>query len=216
MVASAFGWVDSLTSWLTDVSGNWWFLIVIGVIALLDSVIPIVPSETCLIIGGVAAANGEYPLWAVILCGAAGAFLGDNLAYLIGRRAAGRFERRAERKPSFASRLLWAKTQIALRGGLLLITARFIPAGRTVLTLSCGITRQPRRWFVFWIAIAVAIWATYAALLGYVGGKTFEDNHTAAFLVAFGLALGVTLVIELVRHIRNRRRPPVIEVSDLV
>ena len=134
--SAVFGWVDELTNWLSDVSGNWWFLAVIAVIAFLDSVIPIVPSETCVIIGGVAAGLGEYPLWAVIACGAAGAFLGDNTAYAIGRRASGRFERRAERKPDFARRLLWAKEQIPRRGGLLLITGRFIPGGRTVLTLS--------------------------------------------------------------------------------
>ena len=42
---------------------------------------------------------------------------------------------------------------------------------------------------MLWDALAVGIWATYAALLGYVGGKTFEDNHTLAFGVAFGLAI---------------------------
>lgn len=206
MVGSALGWIDDLTSWLSDVSGNWWFLIVIAVIAYLDSIIPVVPSETCVIIGGVAAATGEYPLWAVIACGAVGAFLGDNTAYLLGRKAAGRFERRAARKPAFAKRLLWATEQIAARGGLLLITARFIPGGRTALTLTSGITRQPRVWFATWIAIAVTIWASYAALLGYIGGKTFEENHTAAFLVAFGGALGVTIVIEVVRHLRGRAK----------
>ncbi len=206
MFASVFGWVNELTNWLSDVSGNWWFLIVIAVIAYLDSVIPVVPSETCVIIGGVAAANGEYPLWAVILCGAAGAFLGDSTAYLVGRRAAWRFERRAERRPSFARRLVWARDQLAARGGLLLITGRFIPGGRTALTLSSGITRQPRPWFTFWIAIAVAIWACYASLLGYLGGKAFEENHTAAFVVAFGASLGVTLLIELVRHLRGRSK----------
>src|SRR5688500_10465026 len=108
MVAGAFSWISDLTEWLSDVSANWWFLAVILVIAVLDSVIPIVPSETCVIIGGVAAAQGEYPIWAVIACGAAGAFIGDNTAYLLGRRASGWFQRRAMRKPSFAKRLGWA------------------------------------------------------------------------------------------------------------
>lgn len=48
----------------------------------------------------------------------------------------------------------------------------------------------------------VVIWATYAAGLGAVGGETFENNHTAAFLVAFGTALSVTILIEVIRHLR--------------
>jgi membrane protein DedA with SNARE-associated domain len=72
--------------------------------------------------------------------------------------------------------------------------------------VSSGITHQPRWWFVRWIALATAIWATYAALLGFIGGKAFEDDHTTAFLVAFGAALGITVVIELVRHFRAKHR----------
>lgn len=195
---------SNLANWLDDVSQHWWFLLVIVVIALLDSVIPVVPSETCVIIGGVAAAGGHQSLVLVILCAAVGAFLGDNLACQIGRLASGWFERRADRRPAFASRLEWATSQIHERGGLLLITARFVPGGRTVLTLSSGITRQPLVWFVSWIAVAAVIWATYASLLGFIGGAAFEDNHTAAFLLAFGGALGVTLVIETVRYILRR------------
>ena len=61
--------ITDVGDWLDKVSGDWWFLIVILVIALLDSVIPIVPSETAVIIGGVAAGAGDQHLALVILCG---------------------------------------------------------------------------------------------------------------------------------------------------
>ena len=126
-------------------------------IAFLDSVIPIVPSETCVIIGGVAASQGQPEhLPGHRRSRAVGAFLGDNTAYLIGQRASGWFHRRAERKPKFARKMAWAQMQILERGGLLLITARFIPGGRTILTLSCGITRQNHWWFIRWVALADA------------------------------------------------------------
>ena len=189
--------------WLDDVSAQWWFLALVVAVAYFDSVVPIVPSETSVIIGGVAAGMGQYNVGWVILCGAVGAFLGDNTAYLLGARMSGWMSRRAERKPKFKRRLDWAAEQIRVRGGLLLITARFIPGGRTALTLSSGITHQPRRWFISWTALAAMIWATYAALLGYIGGKAFADNHTKAFIVAFGAALGITVLIEVVRHLRN-------------
>ncbi|MEX0847044.1 MAG: DedA family protein [Ilumatobacteraceae bacterium] len=204
----SFSWITDLTETLGDWASNYWFLVVIAVIAYLDSIIPVVPSETTLIIGGVAVSIGEapYSLWMVIVCGAGGAFLGDATAYLIGRRFAGRFERRAARREKFRRRLDWAAEQIRVRGGLLLITARFIPGGRTILTVSSGVTRQPAGWFLRWVALAVVIWATYAAGLAYIVGKPFKDNHTAAFWVAFGTALGVNIVIEIVRHRRDKRR----------
>ena len=58
------------------------------------------------------------------------------------------------------------------------------------------------------------VWASYAALLGYIGGKAFADNHTLAFLVAFGCALAVTGVIEAFRWIRHRGRPDPLDVLD--
>lgn len=206
LVGSIGSWLSDLTDTLAGWAGNWWFLAVIFVIALLDSVIPVVPSETTVIIGGVAVATGDapYPLLAVIGAGALGAFIGDNLAYTIGHHWSGAFQRRADRKPKFDARLQWARSQIKVRGGLLLITARFIPGGRTALTLACGITRQPRGWFVAWVAVAATIWATYAAGLARLVGEPFKDDHTKAFWIAFGTALGINAVIELIRHRRAK------------
>ena len=203
--------VTDVSNWLGDFSANWWFLGVIFVIAYLDSVIPVVPSETMVIIGGVAAGTGDQSLLGVIAAGALGAFLGDTTAYLLGGRMSGWIENRADARPSWRRRLDWAEEQIKERGGLLLITARFIPGGRTALTVSSGITHQPHRWFMGWVAVAGVIWASYAALLGYIGGRSFEDNHTKAFLVAFGCAIAATVLIEVVRHFwpsRDEERDP--------
>jgi membrane protein DedA with SNARE-associated domain len=198
-----------ITDWtdkLNDFSSNWWFLLIIFAIALLDSVIPIVPSETTVIIGGVAAGQGNQNIALVIFAGAFGAFLGDNLAYTIGHRFNRRVNRWADRKPSRRDRLDAAGRQIRKRGGMLLITARFIPGGRTILTISSGVTQQPRAWFAAWIAVATVLWASYAGGLGYLFGQTFEDNHTLAFWLAFATALSITALIEVVRWVRERRK----------
>ena len=206
IAATSEGVFSRLTSWLSDMSGAWWFILVIAVIALLDSVVPIVPSETTVIIGGVAAGAGDQQLLLVIAAGAIGAFIGDNLAYSIGQLFHQRIARRAERRPKTRQRLDWASDQVHERGGLLLVTARFIPGGRTALTVSCGLTRQPRQWFTGWVAIAVTIWATYAAVLGAVFGRALQDNHTAAFLIAFGTALVVNIAIEVARKVLHSRK----------
>lgn len=200
-------WLSDFTDKLGDWAGNWWFLGVIFIIAVLDSVIPVVPSETTVIIGGVAVATGTapYPLLAVIAAGAAGAFIGDNMAFSIGKHWSDAFERRAQRKPKFAAKLMWAREQIADRGGLLLITARFIPGGRTAITVASGITRQSRAWFIRWTFIAALIWATYAAGLARLVGEPFKDDHSKAFWIAFGTALGINVAIEIVRYSRAKR-----------
>ena len=206
MIAANF-FTDFLEE-LDKIAGNWWFLFVILGIAFLDSVIPIVPSETAVILGGLAAYDhGVDRLALVILAGAVGAFLGDNFAYVLGHRFSPRVEKFASTRPKLSSRLDWARTQIRTRGGPLLITARFIPGGRTALTITSGLTHQPRRWFASWIGLAAVIWASYAALLGYIGKDRFKDNHTAAFLFAFGAAVSITIVIEVVRHVRSQGKP---------
>jgi len=199
VVTQAFGW-------LKDFSSSPWFYLIIFVIAILDSVIPIVPSETLVIIGGVSAGLGNLWIPLVIVVAASGAFIGDNASYLLGREASDWVMRRQTRTEKGARRMAAIVEQVHERGGLLLITARFIPGGRTALTLSCGVTRQPRKWFVGWAAVAAIIWGNYAALLGFIGGKSFEDDHTLAFIIAFVSAFSITLLIELIRWVVKRAR----------
>ena len=56
--------------------------------------------------------------------------------------------------------------------------------------------------------MAAIIWATYAAGLGAIFGNRFKDDHTVAFLLAFGCALSITIIIEVVRHVRGRGHGP--------
>ncbi len=198
--------INEAFGWLKDFSSSPWFYLIIFVIAVLDSVLPIVPSETLVIIGGVSAGLGNLWIPLVIVVAATGAFIGDNLSYFIGREASDWVTRRQTRTNKGAARMAKIVEQVHERGGLLLITARFIPGGRTALTLSCGVTKQPRRWFIGWAAVAAVIWGNYAALLGFIGGKSFEDNHTLAFIIAFMSAFSITLVIELVRWLLKRTR----------
>lgn len=197
-------YVDAVFDHLRDFSDGPWFLLVVFLVALFDSVIPLVPSESLVIVGGVAAGSGDQYLIAVIAAGALGAFAGDNLAYQIGLSQEARLRQTLFRSEAGRKRLEWATNQLEERGGLLLITARFIPGGRTAVTIACGVTRQPRRRFMIYDGIAAVIWATYAALLGYIGGKTFEDNHTLAFGIAFGMAVSVTILVEVGRWLNGR------------
>ena len=175
-----------------------WAYAILFVLAFLDALIPIVPSETSVITAGVVAAAGDLSLPLVIVFAAAGAFAGDNTAYWIGHRYGTRVEKRFFDGEKARERVAWAHGQIQERGGELIVIARFIPAGRTVVTLSCGTLGYPWRRFVLFDAIAASTWALYASLLGYVGGHTFESQPWKGLLLAFGIAFAVTGGIELV------------------
>jgi len=206
---AVFEFLNELTEWLGEISGRWWFVLVIFVIALLDSVVPVVPSETTVIIGGIAAGQGDQLLALVICMGALGAFAGDTIAYTLGTRFRPRVVQILGRKHGDGeAKLSAAAAQIDKRGGLLLITARFIPGGRTLMTLSCGATNRPyKSWFLPWDLLAATLWASYAAIIGNFFGAQFEDDHSTAFWLAFATALGITALIELVRWLRHRNNP---------
>ena len=87
----------------------------------------------------------------------------------------------------------------------LIIVCRFIPGGRTAVMLCCGIVGYQRRRFVIATAIAGAVWASYSFFIGRLGGKAFEDKPWAGLLLALGLTLAVSAVIEAVRRIRPAR-----------
>jgi membrane-associated protein len=201
-----FAILDDVFDRLQDVSNSHWFYGIIAAIALLDSIIPIVPSETAVILGGIAAAQHHLNIWVVIGTGAFGALVGDNIAYGIGKRFSERIQGWYNKKPKRARKLAWATNQLRTRGGSLLLTARFIPGGRTIITITSGITRQKRWKFVFFVVIACSLWAGYAAGLGYVFGDRFEKGSKTALLVALGAALLLTTVIEVVRRKFHRRR----------
>jgi membrane-associated protein len=200
-------WLDfnQIADW---VSGSSWSYFVIFVVAVVDAFFPLVPSETVLVIGGSFAASGDLTLGLVILAGAAGAILGDNISYGIGSWVGEHTVKRWFRSEKAHQRLEWAERTLDERGAYIIIVARFIPGGRTAVTFSAGyIPTFPWRRFIVYDIAAGCVWATYAALLGYFGGKTFEDHPLFGVAVALGIALTLGLVIELVRHMRQRRRP---------
>jgi len=187
--------VDSVVSYLVAI-----------ILPALDAIFPVLPSETVVIALGVATAGSADPRIALLVaCSAAGAFLGDNLCYLIGRRFGPYAERRFFRGEKGARRRAWAERSLERYGMPLIIVCRFIPGGRTAVMLSCGIVGYDRRRFIIATAIAGTLWATYSFFAGRLGGRAFEDKPWAGLLVAFGGTLVISGLIEVIRRIRARR-----------
>jgi membrane-associated protein len=191
------------TDLVANASG--WAYAILFALAFLDALVPIVPSETSVITAGVVASAGDLSLPLVILFAASGAFAGDNTSYFVGARYGTRINDRFFQSEEAKGRIAWAQRQVQERGGELIVIARFIPGGRTVVTLSAGTLGYPWRRFVVFDAIAATIWAVYASLLGYLGGHAFEEQPWKGLLLAFAIAFAVTGAVELVRWYRGRR-----------
>src|SRR5581483_12242440 len=114
----------------------------------------------------------------------------------VGRAPARRARRRADRARSFHP----GRTD-----GRDAELGRFIPGGRTAVTLSAGML--PFRWraFVVFDALAALGWALYASMLGFFGGEAFEKAPWKGLVVAIGIAFSTAAAIELVRWYRHRR-----------
>jgi membrane-associated protein len=177
------------------------------VIPALDAIFPVLPSETAVIALGVATAGSTDPRIALLVgCAALGAFLGDNLSYLIGRRFGPWADRRFFSSERGARQRAWAEQSLERYGAQLIIVCRFIPGGRTAVTLCCGLIGYPRRRYVPATAVAAALWATYSFFIGRLGGKAFEDNVWAGLLLSVGITLVISALVEAVRRIRRYRK----------
>ena len=55
-------------------------------------------------------------------------------------------------------------------------------------------------------ACAGVIWALYSFFIGRRGGRAFEDKPWAGFLLALGVAVAISVLIELLRRLQPLRR----------
>jgi membrane-associated protein len=198
MLAFLNGLIDLLTA------SMWTYPLLFGICAG-DAVFPVLPSETAMIVCGIQAARGQLSLPLVIAVGAAGAFLGDNTSYALGRFAGQPAVDRFFSGERAQARLDWARRFLKERGSYILIVSRFIPGGRTATTFTSGLVHM--RWlmrFVPYIFVAAVLWALYGALLGYLGGRLFENHPLYALLVALGIAASVAASVEGARWLRKR------------
>jgi len=190
--------------------------IVALLVPALDALIPVLPSETVVIALGVATAGSADPRIGLLVALAAfGAFLGDNAAYLLGQRFGPMVNRRLFAGERGVARRAWAERSLDRFGMLIIIACRFIPGGRTAVTVTCGLIRFPRRRFLGATACAGTIWASYAFLLGRLGGKAFEHQPWIGLLLALGVGVAVSVLTEAGRRAwrwyaggRRRARQP--------
>jgi membrane protein DedA with SNARE-associated domain len=198
--------LDQLQGWILQLAGSAWVYPVMTALATIDGFFPPLPSESVIITLSVAArSSGEPWLPGILMTAAVGAWVGDQIAYQIGKKV-GTDRVRALRTRRGREAVAFARHALARRGASFIIAARYVPIGRVAVNMSAGAVGYPRRRFMIFSAIAAVTWAVYSMLIGVVAGAWFEHHPLLAMVVGVvvGVLLGVVLD-QVVRRLTRRR-----------
>jgi membrane-associated protein len=183
--------MERFVAWFLGISGAWAVAAVFLVPALETALVLglMFPGEVVVILGGVLAARGDAPLWAILIAGVLGPIAGDTIGYLLGRRYGEEVVRRKLKK-----RWSPAHRWLSKKGGGAIFLGRFLPFLRSVLPTAAGAMGITPRHYLSRDLLAAGTWGTASVLLGYFAARDFE--RVLRFANRFGLILlGLVLVV---------------------
>jgi membrane protein DedA with SNARE-associated domain len=178
-------------------------------VALMASLWVPVPATFLLIAAGSFVQQGDMNLWWVIALATAGAVLGDQIGYGIGRWGSQRLARHLSRWANIERRLQSVEATAKKWGGPGIFFSRWliIPLGPW-LNLVCGISQYSYPHFLFWDVSGELIWSVVFVAVGAL----FSDRVQAltqllgnSVWAAVGLIAAILFGWQLARYFRNTR-----------
>ena len=186
-------------------AAQWWMLPLTLALCLLDGIVPVFPSESVIVALAAIVRDGQpFSLWALWAVGFAGAFLGDILAYAIGR-AVGVDRFRWMRTPRVRASVAVARHHLNGHGALLLFTGRFIPGGRVAINLTAGAIRYPLHRFVALDLLATAAWSAYSIMIARLTTGWLDNALLQIAVSVTGAALVGVLLDRALKAVLRRR-----------
>lgn len=182
----------------------------VGVLTLLETIVPPVPSEVVLPLSGFLAHQGRLSLVWVLIASTLGSLLGAWAFYALG--AALGLERSITvlaKVPLVDRRdLEKASDWFTRHGDGSVFFGRFVPGVRSLISLPAGAQRMPLIRFTLATAAGSGVWNALLVGAGYVLSTQWDTVGSYASAISNGLVvLGVVLVgAVLVRRARQRRR----------
>jgi membrane protein DedA with SNARE-associated domain len=182
----------TIESWLDSYG-----YLVVFLLVMLESIGVPVPGETALIVGALfAGSTGKLDIWWVIAAAIAGAIIGDNIGFSIGRYGGSKFLLRSGHR----IRLDEGRLKIGIwlfrrHGGKVVFWGRFVAILRTWAAFLAGANRMPWPRFLAFNAAGGIVWATAFGVAYYVFGDVLKRLSTtidvglgvisAALIIAF-------------------------------
>jgi membrane protein DedA with SNARE-associated domain len=151
------------------------------------------PGETALIAASVLASQGHYSIVWVIVLAAAGAIIGDNAGYWLGRKGGRALLRRIPYLNEYFERILPpAEKFFEKHGAKAVFFGRFVSVLRVTAAWLAGISHMPWWRFLFWNAAGGIVWATAFGVVAYYSGRAAADA-----INQYGLYAGIALVVAI-------------------
>ncbi|HEX3180709.1 MAG TPA: DedA family protein [Beijerinckiaceae bacterium] len=178
-------------------------LYAVFVIVMLESAGVPLPGETALVLASIyAGATGDLHIAQVIAAAAAGAIIGDNMGFWVGRhfgmpllKRYGRFIHLDEK------RLAFGEAMFRRHGAKIVFFGRFIAILRIFAALLAGVNRYGWGSFLFYNAAGGIVWATVFGLGGYFFGEAIHRFTGPVGLIALaGVILGIGVSWWVVRR----------------
>ena len=186
------------------VASPWLYLVLFGV-TILDGFFPPVPSETVLVAAAaVAASTGGGDLLLLGMVAALGAAIGDNIAFLIGRRM-GTTRFAWMRRPRIVTVFASAQRALENRSAVLILGARYVPVGRVAVNMSAGALGFAWRRFLPLSLIGGLSWSVFSLAIGLLAGSWVKGQPLLSAALGIAIALLVGLVIDRIAAARRRR-----------
>ncbi|MET9520450.1 VTT domain-containing protein [Streptomyces sp. NPDC002994] len=199
-------------------TGSPWIYAVIAVSVVMDVFLPVLPSGVLVITAATAAAAGtttattvaagaagqvahQVPdILALLVCATTASVLGDFVAYRLAWRGGERLDRAIARSRRLTTAQERLGTALSRGGGILVVIARFAPAGRSVVSLGAGAAHRKVREFLPWSVLAGVAWAGYSVGLGYFGAQWLGASWLGAAVSLLALFMAGSLAAMFVRR----------------
>ena len=176
---------------------------IIALVVALESMGVPLPGETALVSASIyAGATGNLEIVGVVAAAAAGATMGDNAGYWVGRRVGLPLLLRYGRHLGITEdRAKLGRYMFARFGGVVVFMARFIAVLRVLAAFLAGVNRMDwLRFFAFNIAGGI-VWASLFGFGAYALGSQAERMSGALAAATVLLAIGfVAVAIILMRR----------------
>ena len=200
------------TASVTSLIRDYGLVVVFLAIALETSGLPL-PGETALVVAAVAASQGEYEIWQVLVVATVAAIVGDNVGYWLGRWLGRGFLQRYDVVRRFSDRVLPPTERFFQRhGGKAIFLARWFSGFRIAGAWAAGFARMTWWRFFVWNALGGIAWATSIGLAAY-----FLGNVAVTIIKDFGLVGLAVVVLAAVGFwlLHRRRRREAAAAADL-
>lgn len=178
-------------------------ILAIGVIIALESMGLPLPGESVLALGALYAAHHNQSVAAVVASAAAGAIIGDNVGYLIGRELGYPLLRRYGGYIGMSPGKIKLGQYLFLRHGTKVVfLGRFVAVLRVLAAVLAGINRMEWPRFLVANAAGAVLWASLVGFGAYFFGRavTHLTRPLAIALVVVGLAALVAVLLFVRAH----------------